>query len=352
VIEQSLDGATGWVILDDGVRNATSYTVSGLTNGTRHYFRVSAKNAAGISAFSNITNTIPRTVPSAVRSLTATPTNLSRQVRLTWTVPESDGGSAITDYVIQQSLDGTAGWETIKDEVQTTTYEVTGLTNGTRYYFRVLATNAAGISASSNTANTSPRTVPSAVRSLTATATNLSGQIRLAWTAPASNGGVAVTDYVIQRSPNGTSSWVTVNDGVRTTTSYTVAGLSNGIRYYFRVIAKNVAGIGASSSIVNQIPRTVPSAPRTVTAVPGSRRVVLKWTPPASTGGTPITRYTVQRSTSPTTGWRSLSTSTPATARSFTATNLRNGTRYYFRIAAVNAAGMGTWSARVSATPR
>ena len=62
--------------------------------------------------------------------------------------------------------------------------------------------------------------------------------MRLSWLLPASNGGLAITDYIIQRSPNGTSSWVTVNDGVRTTTIYTVAGLTNGTRYYFRVLAR------------------------------------------------------------------------------------------------------------------
>ena len=78
----------------------------------------------------------------------------------------------------------------------------------------------------------------------------------------------------------------------------------------------------------------------------------MTWTPPASTGGSPITRYVIQRSTSPTSGWVNLSTTTSATTRSFTATNLRNGTRYYFRIVAVNAAGTGPWSAAVSAVPR
>ena len=32
--------------------------------------------------------------------------------------------------------------------------------------------------------------------------------------APASNGGTAVTDYIIQRSPNGTTGWATISDGV------------------------------------------------------------------------------------------------------------------------------------------
>ena len=85
--------------------------------------------------------------------------------------------------------------------------------------------------------------------------------MRLSWLPPASNGGSAVTDYIIQRSANGTSGWVTINDGVRTTpTSYTVTGLVNGTKYYFRVLAKNAIGTSASSNVVNAIPRTVPGA--------------------------------------------------------------------------------------------
>ena len=349
IIQRSPNGTSGWVTIIDGVRGTTGYVVPGLTNGTRYDFRVLAHNAAGNSASSNIAINIPRTVPSAPRSLTAT-TGPGR-VTLRWIAPASSGGAAITDYVIQRSPNGTTAWVTINDGVRATTgYVVTGLTNGTRYYFRVLAKNTAGTGPSSNVVNAIPRTVPSAPRTLTATPNNMSGQMRLTWLAPASNGFSAVTDYIVQRSPNGSSGWVTVNDGVQATTGYTVTGLVNGTRYYFRVLAHNAAGNGLSSNVVNQIPRTVPGAPR-LRAYPGTARVALTWTPPTSTGGTPITRYAVHRSTSPTTGWVYLTTTAAPTSRSFNAMGLRNGVRYYFRIVAINGAGVGAWSAYVSAVP-
>ena len=144
-------------------------------------------------------------MPTAPRSLTAAPTNVSGQIRLTWMAPLSNGGSAITDYIIQRSPNGSIEWVTISDGVQHAPrrYTVTGLTNGTRYYFRVFARNGAGTSPASNIANAIPRTVPTAPRSLAAAPTNVSGQIRLTWVAPSSNGGSAITDYIIQRSPNG-----------------------------------------------------------------------------------------------------------------------------------------------------
>ena len=164
---------------------------------------------------------------------------------MSWVAPASNGGTAVTDYAVQRSPNGTSGWVTITDGVNTATaFTVSGLANGTRYYFRVLARNAVGYSPSSNVVNAIPRTIPAAARSLSVTPA-ATGQLRLAWLAPASNGGSAITDYVIQRSPNGTTGWVTINDGVSTATAFTVTGLRNGTRYYFRVLARNAAGYRA-----------------------------------------------------------------------------------------------------------
>jgi alpha-tubulin suppressor-like RCC1 family protein len=81
----------------------------------------------------------PPTVPL---NLGATAGNT--QVVLTWNVPSSDGGSSITDYIIQYSTDNST-WITFNDGTSTnTTATVTGLTNNTQYYFRVAAVNSIG----------------------------------------------------------------------------------------------------------------------------------------------------------------------------------------------------------------
>ena len=85
-------------------------------------------------------------------------------------------------------------------------------------------------------------TMPSAPRSLVATPGASSGQVKLTWLAPLSNGGAAITDYIVQRSTNATTGWTTLSDGVRATTGHTATGLTNGTRYYFRVLAKSAAG--------------------------------------------------------------------------------------------------------------
>ena len=298
----------------------------------------------------NGTDAIPACVTPASppRTLTAA-TGASGQIKLSWASPLSNGGAPISDYIVQRSPTGTSGWVTITDGVNTaTTYTVTGLTNGTRYYFRVLAKNVAGNSAVSNTANDAPRTVPRRREHWPRHRRTCRG--RSGWR------GCAHFERRIGRHRLRHPTIVQRHDGVGDHQrwrarhhGYVVTGLINGSRYYFRVFAHNAAGNGPSSTVVNQIPRTVPGRP--ACGRPGNARVVLTWTPPSSTGGTAITRYAIQRSTSPTTGWVYLTTTAASTARSFNATGLTNGVRYYFRISAVNAAGIGTYSAYVSGVP-
>ena len=79
--------------------------------------------------------------PSQVTGLTAIAGN--GKVALTWVEPAT-GGSVITDFTIQQSIDD-ATWATIVDGVSSiASYTVTGLDNGTLYYFKVSASNISG----------------------------------------------------------------------------------------------------------------------------------------------------------------------------------------------------------------
>jgi hypothetical protein len=125
----------------------------------------------------------------------------------------------------------------------TTGATVTGLTNGRAYVFRVAASNGAGVGTySSRSSVVTPRTVPGAPRSLSGRAGRRS--VSLTWAAPSSNGGAAITDYVVQFSSNNGSTWRTFSDGVRSSTGATVTGLTAGTSYVFRVAAKNAAGTG------------------------------------------------------------------------------------------------------------
>ncbi len=135
------------------------------------------------------------TAPSAPTGVTATGGNASATV--SWTAP-SDGGSPITSYTVTPFIGTTAQTPTtVTGSPPATTANVTGLTNGTAYTFKVTATNAIGTgpaSAASNSVTPAPPTAPGAPTGVTAAAGNASATV--SWTAP-SNGGSAITSYTV-----------------------------------------------------------------------------------------------------------------------------------------------------------
>ncbi len=120
--------------------SSTSYLATGLTNGTKYYFEVTAVNAVGEGTRSAEVSATPITLPGAPVSLSATPQNT--QVNLIWLPPSSNGGSTITLYKVYEGT--TSGGETFLASTSGTSYMATGLTNGTKYYFEVTAVNGVG----------------------------------------------------------------------------------------------------------------------------------------------------------------------------------------------------------------
>ena len=342
IVQFSSNNGTTWATFNDGTSTATSATVTGLTNSVAYIFKVAGVSAAGTSSYSSNTSAVtPQAVPSTPLNVVGVGGNT--QVSLSWTAPLSNGGRAVTDYDIQYSSNSGSTWTTFTDSVSSATSAVvTGLTNGTSYIFQVSAKNSVGTGGYS-VASTAviPFTVPGQPTSVSGVAGV--GQVALSWTAPTSDGGSPLTDYVVEYSTNSGTTWITFADSVSTTASVTVTGLVNGTGYVFRVSARNTAGTGLpSSSSSSVVPRTAPSAAQSVVGVSGNAQVVLSWSAPSSTGGNAISDYVVQYS-SDGTNWTTFTDSVSSTA-SCTVTGLTNGTAYTFRVAAVNAGGTGTYS--------
>ena len=246
-----------------GTAAGTSALVTGLINGTTYYFWLVVRQ----TQMSTIASATPAAVPGAPAGLSASPGNA--RVTLSWAAPASDGGSAVTGYIIYQgtSPGGETGTQVNGSPVTATSYTVAGLTNGTTYYFKAIAVNAVGLSPLSGEASATlppivtPSTTPAssattptgtapasastsapafaAPTGLTATPDN--AQVRLSWSAPASDGGSPVISYKVYVA---TAPGVPGSAAVVSTkgTGATVTSLTNGTTYYFMVTAVNAAG--------------------------------------------------------------------------------------------------------------
>ncbi len=312
----------------------TTHIITGLTNGTAYTFKVAATNSVGTGSNSADSNVVtPAAVPGAPTIGTATAGNA--KATLTWTAPASNGGSPITGYTVTPYIGAAAQTPQVFGDTLTT-HDVTGLTNGTAYTFKVAATNAAGTgaqSAASNAVTPSAATAPGAPTIGNALPGN--GSVALTWLAPGSNGGSAITSYVI--TPYiGAAAQAPIDTG-STSTSKTVTGLTNGTTYTFKVAAKNAVGTGADSAASGTVTAGAPASPGFPAAAPGDLQAKVAYTTPANNGSA-ITGYVI----TPYIGAAAQAPQTfNTTATSNFVTGLTNGTTYTFKIAAINANGTG-----------
>jgi hypothetical protein len=117
--------------------------------------------------------------------------------------------------------------------------------------------NAVGTSSTSSTATVTPSapTIPGAPTGLTPV--GLDSSVGLSWTAPASDGGADITDYIVEYKLSTSGSWSVFSDGTSTSTTATVTGLTNGLLYNFRVKTVNSIGTSSASATANGTPVTI-----------------------------------------------------------------------------------------------
>ena len=179
------------------------------------------------------------TAPSA--PLNPRATGSSSSILVAWDAPQTDGGAQITEYrvfrdgVLVQAVGATAR-----------SYTDSAVLSGVSYSYVVRAVNAVGEGTGSTPVTAQIAAAPSAPRSLTASATGRRA-IQLSWTAPASNGGSAITGYRVLRSTTSGGSYSLIAT-LGTGTSYRTTGLTSGQTYFFVVEAINAAGTGPQSN--------------------------------------------------------------------------------------------------------
>lgn len=169
--------------------------------------------------------------PVAPTEVTATRGN--KQATVTWVAPEGED-SQITGYTVTASPDGTS----IPVSAAATSMLMTGLTNGRRYTFTVVAENAAGVSPASEA---SPVTIPATTpKRVHRPAVKVKGKrARITWSAPPRTGGSPILSYR-----------VAVNGRVLTTSAASRKIVLRNVRrgvYRVRVQATNELGSSRAS---------------------------------------------------------------------------------------------------------
>lgn len=297
----------------------------------------------------------PQALPPAPTSIMAVAGDSMATVSFTSTtdsasVVTGDSASVITGYKVKVYVNGQEQ-STLRATGTQSPIIVTGLTNGTTYTFKVVATSGLIDSLDSEISNavtpTAPATVPSAptIHSVSP----LFGSAIVNFYPATSNGGSVITGYKVKVYEAGVE-----KPALETPTTETIPNIVNlltvvvpnltiGQSYTFKVVATNDVGDSEESAESNPpiIPTapiiipTIPSAPTNITALAGNGQASVSFVAPISIGS-PILGYKVKVLEA---GVENPALQTIGTMSPIIVTGLTNGITYTFKVVASNSVG-------------
>jgi hypothetical protein len=184
--------------------------------------------------------------PASPSSLVASASGTS-SISLTWT----DNSTDETGFKLERKTGAGGTYAEIAGNIaaNTTSFNNTGLTASTTYFYRIRSYNASGNSIYSNeiSATTSTLPPPAAPAGLTATA-NGTSTINLAWTDNSNN----ETGFKLERKTGAGGSYTEIAGSIAAnTTSYSNTGLTAGTTYFYRIRSYNAAGNSSYSSEIS-----------------------------------------------------------------------------------------------------
>ena len=328
-------GFTSLVVNQTGL-SGTTYDYSGLTNNQLYYWQVRAKNTAGNSGSWSTARTF--TTNLATPNLNS-PSNGSYNFDLSGSVSWNSVTGA-TLYDLQVATD--AGFTNIvnsQSNLNLTTAALSGLSNNTLYYWRIMAKNGSGNTSLWPSARTFTTKLATPV--LSSPANNV---LSIPLSGSVSWGGVAgANTYNVQIATDAGFTNIIASQTGLAATSFGYSGLSYNTQYYWRVSAHNASGnssnISSALSFTTKLPAPVLTNPAdNAKAQPLS--ITLNWNPVTGADS-----YNAQLSANSDMSSPLLN----STGLAVTTTNyspLLNNTVYYWRVQAANAAGnTSDWTA-------
>ncbi|CAK9301085.1 unnamed protein product [Gordionus sp. m RMFG-2023] len=226
----------------------TIFTIKDAQRADMGTYTIVAKNDSGSdTAVANIT-VIGK--PSKPKGPLEAKEIFSDRCKLSWEKPEDDGGTPITNYVIEKMDMKKRKWEKVGETAgQEPTFNVTGLNPGSEYKFRVKAINKEGesdlLEIDQPILAKDPWNPPSAPNNPVVTDVDKNA-ITVKWEPPESDGGAAIENYEVEFKPKG-GSWTKGPKVSASRNEAEVPGLKEGTEYEFRVKALNKAGAGEPS---------------------------------------------------------------------------------------------------------
>ena len=300
----------------------------------------------GVVASSKTNHLFTRPNAPTIGTVTINSYGLPAGVTVTWSAPSYTTQNQPTNYYVY--LNNSSGNTLVSGPIafgtNTSTFNVNCSAN-TAYWFTVIASNTAGLSAySGNSSTVYPNNPPFAptigsasistyVNSASSTG---SAGITVSWSAPTITNGNTPTSYKV--FDNYGVPWGTIAYP-NTSTTVTVTNAQALTAYTFSVAAINASGQGPNSGASNQVtPFTIPTAPTIGTATRVSNtQVSVAFTAGSITSSSPATTYSVYDNV---TGTTVSGTSSPITITE----TYTQGNGYTFKVLASNGAGSSAYS--------
>uniref|UniRef100_A0A8B9N8P2 Titin n=1 Tax=Accipiter nisus TaxID=211598 RepID=A0A8B9N8P2_9AVES len=165
--------------------------------------------------------------------------------------------------------------------------------------------------------------------------------LTFSWEPPLDDGGVPISNYIVEMRQTDSTTWTELATTVIRTT-FKATRLTTGVEYQFRVKAQNRYGIGpaiTSETIVANYPFKVPGPPGTPQVIAVTKEsMTISWNEPVTDGGSPILGYHVERKERNSILWQTVSKML-VSGNIFKSTGLTDGIAYEFRVIAENLAG-------------